>query len=172
MRTTYYVAASLDRYIAGPRGELDWLPMDVDYGFHEFLATVDAVAMGARTYEMIRRLGKWPYGELRGWVFSNRPEGAPFPQVEFVSGAVSPVLNRIADAGVEHLWLVGGGELARSFVHEDAVDEWRLFVVPTLLGEGIPLIAGEGTGRRMDLELTATRSFENGVVELRYGRSE
>lgn len=171
MRTTYYVAASLDRYIAGPKGELDWLPMDVDYGFHEFLATVDAVAMGARTYEMIRRLGKWPYGELGGWVFSHHPESTPFPEVEFVSGAVRPVLARMADAGVEHLWLVGGGQLARSFVYEDAVDEWRLFVVPVLLGEGIPLIAGEATGQRMDLALRSTRSFENGVVELRYGRT-
>ena len=172
MRTTYYVAASLDRFIAGSKGELDWLPMDVDYGFHEFLASVDGVVMGARTYEMIRTFGKWPYGELPGWVFSTDPEGPALPQVQFVSGRVRPVLEQIRGSGIDHLWLVGGGTLARSFVDEGAVDEWRLFVIPILLGGGIPLLAGESRGSRTDLELAGERSFENGVVELRYRRSE
>ncbi len=170
MRTTYYVASSLDRFIAGPQGELDWLPMDVDYGFHDFLASVDGVAMGARTYEMIRRFGKWPYGDLPGWVFANAPEGPALPEVQFVSGPVRPVLDQIEGAGVGHLWLVGGGTLARSFVDEGAVDEWRLFVIPIVLGSGIPLLAGESRGKRTELDFAGERSFENGVVELRYRR--
>lgn len=73
----YYVAASLDGFIAGPQGELDWLmPFEnaaTDYGMAAFIDTVDAVVMGRRTCEAVMSFGVWPYGERPGQVLSHQP---------------------------------------------------------------------------------------------------
>lgn len=172
MKTTLYVATSLDGYIAGPEGELDWLAFDggEDFGFHAFLSSVDGVVMGSGTFQVIQKHGKWPYGDTPGWVFTRRPleglEGAP---VHFVQGDVVPVLEGIAGSGVEHLWLVGGGDLLLQFQDAGRADEYRIFVIPILLGAGIRLFPDpKNEASRRKLILREARPFENGVVELRY----
>jgi len=72
MKITYYVASSLDGYIAKEDGDVSWLeqlniPME-ETGYDEFYSTVDAIVMGRNTYKMIVSFGQWPYGDKPGWV--------------------------------------------------------------------------------------------------------
>lgn len=183
-RTQYYLAQTLDGYIAESDGGLDWLqrfagegtveatepsPMGSGGSYEQFFAEVGALAMGSATYEFIldEGSGGWPYVDRPSWVFTSRelpvPPGA---DVRFASGPVRPVHDQMrAAAGDRNIWVVGGGQLATQLVEEDLLDELLVTVVPVVLGEGIPTFAGR---LRSGLRLTGTRPFRNGMVELRY----
>jgi len=182
--TQYYVAQTLDGYIAERDGGLDWLlrfdgesaidaseagPMTTDGAYDRFFAEVGALAMGSATYEFILAEAheRWPYEGTPSWVFSSRelsvPEGA---DVRFARGAVRPVHEEMSRAaGGRNVWIVGGGDLAMQFAEEDLLDELHLTVVPVVLGEGLPTFPRR---LRRRLHLAGMRPFRNGMVELRY----
>jgi dihydrofolate reductase len=195
-RVTLYVAVSLDGYVASPDGGVSWLeafgPSDDEGGpgsFGTFLATVDCLVMGSRTYEQVLSFGEWPYGDRPTVVVTSRDLPRATAAVEFVDTGER---EGAGDAGVAelaadlrrrhgHVWLVGGAHLARSFLRADAVDELRLTVAPLLLGDGIPLFGGghgtDGAGREDDredghgahaLSFRGATPEPNGLVELRY----
>ena len=184
MAVQYYLAQSLDGYIAEGNGGLEWLtgfegdgqvdapeagPMSTDGAYDRFFAGVGALAMGSGTYEFILAEAResWPYSEVPSWVFSSRelpvPAGA---DVRFARGDVRAVVDQILDAaGERNVWVVGGGELATQFADQDLLDELHLTIVPVILGEGISTFAQR---LRRSLALTGVRPFRNGMVELRY----
>jgi dihydrofolate reductase len=177
--TQYYLAQTLDGYIAEPDGGLDWLyhfEGESEVGSSEsaradvdrFLADVGALAMGSATYEVLLAHGSaWPYGERPSWVFTSRelptPEDA---DVRFASGPVRPVHEELlAAAGERNVWILGGGDLATQFAEAKLLDELHLTIIPVVLGEGIPTFVRRLNGR---LRLTDIRPFQGGVVQLRY----
>lgn len=171
----YYVAASEDGFIAGPDGELDWLhavesPAE-DYGYAAFLAGIDGLVMGRKTFEVARSFGPWPYGERRAWVLTRgaAPDRAGLPAgVSFGAFAARPLLAEAAALGLRRLWLVGGGELAAQFAAQGRLDELVLSTVPVRLGRGIGLFgarAGRPAGFVAD---GAPRRWPNGLVQQRY----
>jgi dihydrofolate reductase len=165
-----YIAASLDGYIADPSGGVDWLERfqggDDNYGYEEFFSRLGAIVVGATTYEQIPDLGGWPYGEVPGWVFTHRElpvwHGA---DVRFAGGSPAEVLGEIQREVDGNVWLVGGADLVRQFVDAGLLDELILFVVPLLLGSGIPLFRDTA---RVDAELIEAQARGFGLVELRY----
>jgi len=177
--TQYYLAQSLDGYIAETDHGLDWLTKydgqseaDVsevtDGSYDAFYAQVGAIAMGSATYEFILAEGSgWPYEEVPSWVFTSKerpvPDGA---EVRFVDGPVGPAHEEMrAAAGDRNVWIVGGGDLASQFADEGLLDELHVTVVPVILGDGIPAFARR-LGRK--LRLTGTSAFSSGMVQLRY----
>ncbi|MBD2578997.1 dihydrofolate reductase family protein [Oscillatoria sp. FACHB-1406] len=153
MRTQYYVASSLDGFIADSNNSLDWL---LQFGevagerYERFLANVGALAMGSTTYEWLLEHHlqldsdspqAWPY-EQPTWVFSSRV----LPRVEganlyFASGDVRPAYDKMAEvAGERNLWIVGGGKLAGQFYDRALLDEIIVSIAPVLLGDGVPLL--------------------------------
>ena len=169
-RVTLYIAQSLDGFIADRDGGVDWLPQPAegnDFGYGAFWSTVDALAMGRATYDQIRGWGKWPYENRPTLVFTTREGDADPPEgVRFVSGDPTEALATLPDEA--HVWLVGGGGLIRHFREAGLVDAVHLFLVPVLLGEGIPL--WDGALPRADLALDWTREHDGGL-ELRYSVS-
>ncbi len=176
--TQYYLAQSLDGYLAEADGGIDWLEdyegeaavtgvETIDGTYDEFIAGVGALAMGSATYEFILGVGGWPYEGLPAWVFSSREQPAiEGADIRFASGPVGPHhAEMAAAAGDRNIWVVGGGDLAQQFADEGLLDELILTVVPVVLGTGLPTFAGrlaEG------LRLTGVRPYANGMVELRY----
>jgi dihydrofolate reductase len=176
--TRYYLAQSLDGYLAEADGGIDWLEgyegeadlpgADLLEGtYDEFIAGVGALAMGSTTYEFLLGLDSWPYAGLPAWVFTSRElpaiEGA---DIRFASGPVAPGhAEMTAAAGERDVWLVGGGDLAIQFAAEGLIDELILTVVPVVLGSGLPTFAGRVA---QGLTLTGARPYRNGMVELRY----
>ena len=177
--TQYYVAQSLDGFIADSEGGVDWLTgyrgqeADVsevpEGGYDSFFAQVGALAMGSATYEFIlgEGSGRWPSADVPTWVFTSRELPAhEDADLRFVKGPVRrPHEEMRAAAGERNVWIVGGGDLALQFASADLLDEIILTVVPVVLGAGIPALPSPLPG---DLRLTGTEPRGNGMVELRY----
>ena len=179
MKTQYYVAASLDGFIADRGNGLDWLlqfPMTDDYP--DFIRDVGAVAMGSTTYEWVladlERSGgaddprPWPYAQPT-WVFTSRtlrpPAGAA--DVRFASGDVRPVHAQMtAAAGGKNVWIVGGGELVGRFHDHGLLDELIVTVAPVTLGGGAPLLPRAIT--TPPLRLVSARACGDTFAQLRY----
>jgi dihydrofolate reductase len=171
-RTIYFVASSMDGFIADEAGKLDWLTQfDGAEGVRElyetFLAGIGVLAMGAETYRfLVAHGGPWPYADRPTFVFTRRtfsvPPGA---DVRFVSGDVASVLPDLERAaGDRDVWLVGGGELAAQFAAAHAIDEIHLGVAPLSLGHGTPVLP-VAVG---PMTLVRVTQLGRGFVELRY----
>jgi len=161
------LACSLDGYIAEPDGGMGWLsPYDgPEYGVSGLLARSSDLIMGRRTYDQVLGLGGWPYAGKRVHIVTSSPvRDAP----DGVMPAHKPLrefIARLRDEATGDVWIVGGGETAASFLDRGAVDELELFVMPCVLGAGVPLFP-DGTPRSFVLK-EATQ-MERGVVRLRY----
>lgn len=187
--TVYYCASSLDGYIAEADDSLDWLlgyngtfeheaaepdPMSEGGPYERFYEGVRALVAGSATYEWIldhldvAGAGEWPYTGKPFWVMSSRelrlPEGHDVRVVDVSVGELYGEMAAAAGDGV--LWVVGGGNVASQFAQEGLIDEVHVTVVPVVLGAGKRLFE-----RRLPsgpMQLTGTRTFKNGMVELRY----
>ena len=171
-----YIATSADGYIARPDGDVEWLnrrPRTVDYGMTQFYPTIDTILWGRKTYDWglayYRRKGR--RGEmfdtkLANYVFSHKPPERATPGVEFVSEPVKTFAQRLRATPGKHIWMMGGGGLIASFLDAGEIDEFDIHVIPTLIGEGIPLVAPRH--RDVPLRLRSVRKYPDGVVRLRY----
>ncbi|MBE9607370.1 dihydrofolate reductase family protein [Acetobacteraceae bacterium H6797] len=153
-------------------GGVDWLEpfQDVDYGYREFLAQVGILVFGRATFEQIQgHEGGWPYECKRGMVVTSTPLTSPpagvSPWHEGVPPLISHLRGQKADA-----WVVGGAALQASFLEAGALDQIEIFVIPLLLGSGVPLFA-ELSGPR-PAKLLGTRTLDKGMLHLSYGFGE
>lgn len=170
-RLVYYVASSLDGYIADENGGVDWLPEPGDgddFGYGDFYAGVDALLMGRRTYDQVMGWGAWPYEGKPCRVLTRRPLEDPPDGVEAISGNAYDVREHFLAAGFETTWLVGGAELAELFRQEGMIDEWIVHIVPRTIGGGVPLFGGP----EENLEITDVRALGRGTVEMRMRRKD
>lgn len=167
MTVTLFIAASLDGYIAGPDDDLSWLFTDADYGFSSFYADVDTLIMGRGTYEVVLTFGEWPYPGKRTVVVSRNPEvDIDSPDTELYSDDLPGLITKLTEQGCENVWLVGGGELVRSFLEQGLLDQITVSMHPILLGTGVPLFPGGF--RRTMLMLKDTNVFDGGLVQMNY----
>lgn len=168
----YYVAASLDGYIAPPDGSLDWLATfetaAEDYGYAAFYASIDAVLLGSRTYEQCLTFKDWPYPGKPCWVFSRRTLKATRPEVTLTAQNPRDVVSEAAARGHRRIWLIGGGQLAAAFRSDALITEYIISILPVILGDGIPLF--DSSGPKENLKLGESTTYPNGVVQLRYSR--
>lgn len=169
-RLVYYVAQSIDGFIAdsnGGVGFLDHLDEEGgDFGYAEFYARIDSLIMGRATYDFVRSMGVWHYAGKPTVVMTSRPEDDAPAGVRFSSADPESVLREVRAAGGSSTWLVGGGQLAASFCAKGLIDEWIVTVIPHLLGAGAPLTGGVPTDTR--LELSGHECMASGVVQLCY----
>jgi dihydrofolate reductase len=173
-RTQYYVAASLDGYIADPSGSLDWLfqfndvPGLTDH-YRSFLADVGAIAMGATTYQFFLddATETWPYADQRTWVFTHRDLPAlPGADLVFTADDVAAVHAAMVEAAADrNIWLMGGGDLVAQFAERGLLDEIWLGVAPVVLGGGVPVLPARLPGV---LTLEEITRFGDAFLELRY----
>ncbi len=173
----YYVAATLDGFIAGPGGELDWLhPFEqagTDYGLADFMAGVDGVAMGRTTYGVARSFGDWPYGERPAWVLSRQPAPADATRPATVRWGAAQPADLVAQwraLGLRRVWLVGGGDLAGQFLRAGLVHHLMLATIPVTLGGGLPLWGAPGPLAPQHWALQAHQAYPNGVLTQHFQR--
>lgn len=163
-RVIYFVASSLDGFVARADGGIDWLFSDQDYGYAEFLASIDTVLMGRKTYDVCLTFSEYPYADLKNYVWTRTQP--TLAHATSVNEPVGPFISRLREQPGRDIWLVGGGELAGACFAAGVVDELRLFIHPILLGTGLPLAAH--LPREVPLKLQSHQSFSSGLVELRY----
>ncbi len=163
-RIRYAVASSLDGYIAGPKGEADWILMDPDIDFGAIMSQFDTYLVGRRTYELFAKAGT---GGVEVVVFSTTLRAKDHPGVRIVSDGVEETLRELRAAPGKDIWLFGGGELFRSLLQLGQVDTVEVAIVPVLLGGGIPLLPSPSD--RAALRLTGHRAYpKSGIVSLEY----
>lgn len=163
---------SLDGFIAGPNGELDWLEKvdkldGEDFGYAEFMGSVDALIMGRRTYEAVAGMGiGWPYA-LPVVVMSTTVTEVPleFAQCEISSNTPEEMIAEAQSRGWSKLY-IDGGQLVSSFVNKGLLDELIVSVLPVALGRGIGVFDGLDESQWLKHESTTT--FDNGMVQLKY----
>ncbi|MGA8011343.1 MAG: dihydrofolate reductase family protein [Candidatus Acidiferrales bacterium] len=165
---------SLDGYIARRNGAMDFLVIDKEGEalMADFFARIDTTIMGrktaAATAEM-RKSGEIP--EMPGvtnYVFSRRWKPGKRDGFEVVTGSLTAFVKKLKRRPGKDIYLGGGGELCRSFLQEDLIDDLYIGVSPILLGDGIPGFPGKFPQR--DFRLTECKSYSNGSVGLRYER--
>ncbi len=167
-RTAAFVGMSLDGFIAGPNGELDWLGRQggppEDHGFVPFLAGVDLLLMGRATWEVVQAFPSWPYGDKPVVVLSHRP-GAARHGERFLAGTPAELLARFADEGARRIY-VDGGAVVSQFLAGGLLDELTVSILPVVLGAGIRLF--QATGPERWFRLREHRDWPSGLVQLRY----
>jgi len=117
-----FIACSLDGYIAKEDGSVNWLPENTDSGYDQFYSSIDTVLMGQKTYEQILTFGKYPYKDKISYVFSRNPNQKKDENVEFTS-EVEEFTKKLVSSSGKDIWLVGGSEIASTFVNLKFVDE-------------------------------------------------
>ena len=170
MTVSVFVGASVDGFIARSNGDLDWLPAGggEPHGYEEFIASVDALVLGRKSYEKVLTFDTWPYGDKRVVVLSSRPvdlSAARGAAVEQMAGTPAEIVAQLAASGARHLYIDGGITIQR-FLRAGLVDRLVITRVPVLIGDGIPLFGA--LPRDIRLRHVATRHFPSGLVSTEY----
>lgn len=167
-----YIATSLDGFIARENGSIDWLTEydnnpETDYGYSEFYSSIGTVLMGRKTYEQVLGFGSWPYKEKKSYIFTRQKKPlCRESNVEFVSGNIREFVHQLKESTEEDIWLVGGSQLIKAFIEENFVQDLIIFVVPKILGSGIPLF--DHIGKEIRLKTLRVEKYENGLVRMEY----
>jgi dihydrofolate reductase len=170
MPASVFVGASVDGFIARPNDDLDFLPPGggEPHGYNEFMAGIDAIVIGRKTFEKVLTLGPWPYGGKRVVVLSSRPldlSAAVGGSVEQMGGPPAEIVSHLAASGAHELYIDGGITIQR-FLRAGLIQRLIITRVPVLIGEGVPLF---GTlPRDIRLRHVATRHYPSGLVQSEY----
>ena len=169
-----YIATSADGFIARKDGAVDWLdrPRTAgDYGMGKFYKSIDTILWGRKTYDLVLKFQKEgkdvpSMSGIKNYAFSRRPPKTVASGFEFVKEPIKKFAKRLRAQKGKDIWMMGGGAIIGSFLDEGAIDEFIINVIPTFIGEGIPLIAP--ARRTVPLKLLSCKKFSDGVVRLHY----
>jgi dihydrofolate reductase len=178
-RVTIHMAASLDGFIARKDGSVDWLETTDQFEAGEvmapesvaaFLRTIDCYVMGSRTYETAlnfeaKGLG-WSYGDKATVVLTSRELRRTRSTVEFYAGDLQRLVDERLRPHFHNIWFVGGGAVSGECLRRGLADEVRYSILPILIGDGIPFF--ETLGQDVPLHLLEAKTYQSGVVALRY----
>ena len=166
MTASVFIGTSVDGFIARPNGELDFLPEGGEpHGYDEFIASVDAIVIGRKTFETVLAFQAWPYGDKRVVVLSSRPVDFSAVRggvVEQMAGPPAEIVSQLAARGIKHLY-IDGGVTIQGFLRAGAIQRLIITRVPVLIGEGVPLFGS--VPRDIRLRHVATRHYASGLVQ-------
>ncbi len=170
MQASVFIGTSVDGFIARRNGELDFLPEDggEPHGYDEFMASVDALVIGRKTFETVLKFARWPYGKKRVVVLSSRPldfSDVRGGVVEQMAGPPEEIVSKLAASGVQHAYVDGGITIQR-FLRAGLIQRLIITRVPVLIGEGIPLFGA--LPRDIRLQHVATQHYPTGLVKTEY----
>ena len=170
MTASVFIGTSVDGFIARPNGDLDFLPEGggEPHGYNEFIASVDAIVIGRKTFETVLAYPAWPYGNKRVVVLSSRPVDLSTVRgdvVEQMGGPPAEIVSQLAARGIRHLY-VDGGITIQGFLRAGAIQRLIITRVPVLIGDGVPLFGALPCDIR--LRHVATRHYESGLVQSEY----
>jgi len=162
------VAVSLDGFIEGPKGEIDWCLTDQDYGLKDFFKQIDTLFIGRKTYELMISMGENAspgFPKFKEYIFSTTLEKVK-DGAELIKDDIQSRVEKIKNEKGKDIWLFGGGSLTTSLVNLGLVDEIWLAVHPVVLGGGKLLF--NNINARINLKLRDTKTYSSGLVFLKY----
>ena len=171
-KSILYIAISLDGYIAGPDEDLSFLDVvqqeNEDYGYGDFIQTVDTVVMGRKTYDWIMaHVPEFVHADKTTFIIS-RTERQSTENTRFHTGDLSDLVRRLKTESGKNIFIEGGAEVVKTLLLDDLIDEYVISIIPVLLGGGTKLFE-DGRPRQI-LNLISTKQFDSGLVQLHYQR--
>jgi len=166
-----YVATSVDGYISAPHDDLAFLSSvqkaGEDYGYADFISTIDTVILGRRTYDWVTSQVPFPHADKETFVMtrSNRPSVG---NVTFYNGNLKELVTGLKRKAGKNIFCDGGAEIIHQLLIDDLIDEFIISIIPILLGNGIKLFKDFRPPRK--LELLEAKSFDTGLAQLHYQR--
>lgn len=168
------LAVSLDGYIARENGDVNWLAMeDLTEGadeMNDFFSSIDTIFFGRKTYEKGLEMSGGSGGGfgdgIMSYVFTRTTRESDDKNLQFVSENVKEFVGNLKNQEGKNIWLMGGGELAKTFFEEGLIDELVLGIQAKIIGRGIPLFLPHN--RQTDLELIETKTRQSGSVQITY----
>ena len=165
-----YIACSLDGYIAKPNDDLGFLSMverpGEDYGYGEFIRTIDTVIVGSKTYEWVKKhVPEFSHADKRAFVITRTPRPAS-GKTQFYTGDLKALVEELKQQGGKNIFVDGGAEVVNELLSLRLVDEITVSYIPILLGRGTSLFK-PGIPEQV-LELISSKSFESGLVQVTY----
>ena len=165
-----YIACSLDGFIAKPGDDLSFLDRvqkeNEDYGYNDFISTVDTVILGRKTYDWVMtQVSKFPHSKRETYIVTHR--AAPKQgNIIFYTGDLKSLVISLKNKKGKNIFCDGGAEIVNELLKEKLIDELIISVVPVLVGDGIRLFKN---GRpEQDLVLNSVKEFDTGLVQLYY----
>lgn len=156
---------SLDSFIEGPNGEIDWCFTDQDYSMTEFLNRTDSIFFGRKSYDQFIREVPDAFPDKEKFVFT-KTKNYSSVNLNVISDDIENVIKEILNQPGKDIWLFGGASITTTFLNLNLVDELMLSVHPLILGSGKSLFFD--IQNRKKLKLTDTKTFSTGLVQLYY----
>ena len=167
-----YTAMSLDGYIAKEDGSVDWLEdtgEGVEGTYLKFYSSIDTIIMGRKTYDQILTFGEWVYKGKDTYVLTSDISRVPEkPNIEFRNDEIEDLTTELKQKSKSNIWLLGGAEIVNAFLEKKLIDEYRIAIVPVILGTGIPLFT---SGAEENLDFKQVTEYD-GIVELKYEKKK
>jgi dihydrofolate reductase len=182
----FFMHTSLDGFVAGPNGEMNWIK--VDDSMFDFVGTMtdqaDTALYGRVTYEMMQSY--WPtageepnaskhdkehsawYNKVSKVVLSKTMQETGLHNTKVISNQLSENINKLKQQEGKNILIFGSPRASQSLLKEGLIDEFWLFVNPIILGQGMPLF--NGISETTKLKLVESKTFECGVIALHYGK--
>ena len=171
------LAVTLDGFIVGKNGEVDWCIMDPEMGFTSFLNQIDTIFYGRKSYDewgQYRPKTEEHDSDKEMWDLVHSKEKYVFSKTQqrtddkvvFINNNILEEVTKLKNKPGKDIWLYGGASLITTFINLGLVDEFRLSVHPVILGEGKPMFID--IKQRLNLKMVTTRTFSSGVVQLIY----
>jgi dihydrofolate reductase len=172
-KVVLYIAMSADGYIAKHDGNIDWLSVvdkpGEDYGYNDFVSTVDTVIMGRKTYDKVLSFGvDFPHKGRKCYVWSHSKTGGD-ENVTYYNGSLTDLIAKLKDEPGKNIFIDGGAETVAALMKEDLIDNYIISIIPWFTGSGIRLFSSDMSEGR--ISLTRSLTFPTGLVQLWYGRT-
>jgi dihydrofolate reductase len=168
-----YIAMSLDGYIAKPNDDLGFLSVvdkeGEDYGYADFVSSVDTVIIGRKTYDWVTKQFDFPHAEKRTYVIT-RTQRPNLRNLEFYTGSLTELVLKLKAEIGKNIYCDGGAEIVNDLLKNNLIDEFIISVIPILVGSGKKLF-NDGRPEQM-LHLVSAKAYDSGLVQLHYKRQE
>jgi dihydrofolate reductase len=164
---------SLDGYIAKPNDDIDFLSIveqdGQDYGYGDFVKTVDTVIVGRKTYEKVISMGfDYPHSDKVTYTITRTARPA-IGSVMFYTGDLKSLVHKLKSENGKNIYCDGGAEIVNELLKDNLIDEFIISIIPILVGNGTKLFKD---GRpEQKLELVSTKQFDKGLTQLHYKRA-
>lgn len=169
-KLTLYIAASLDGFIAGENDNLDFLSKVAqegeDYGYHDFVSSVDTVILGKNTYDWVmKHVDEFPHANKKSYVITSKNIETNNNTI-FYNGNLEELIKQLKAIPESHIFCDGGAQIVNQLLKLKAIDDIILSIIPVILGKGTRLFSNDNPS--IDLELLSSKSFTSGLVQIHY----
>ena len=169
-----YIATSLDGYIAKPNDDLSFLSIveqeGQDYGYADFVKTVDTVIVGRKTYDKVISMGfDFPHADKDAYIITRTPKPT-IGSVKFYSGDLKTLVGKLKTESGKNIFCDGGAEMVNELLKDNLIDEFIISVIPILVGNGTKLFKDNRPEQK--LELVSVKSFDKGLTQLHFKRAD